>query len=192
PWTRRRRSSCRRRRACSFLIFLPAFIRHPTPSPLSVFTFHSPPKMADIRVDITLTEDESEQLHKICREVVLEHDMGYLEQDNGRAKIERSLQALVAAAVRTGFLHGCEHIEAVHARESHEAQSAVEKELEQERYGRISRTSPHPLHALRLPVLCLLPLCRRNRPSFLMHLSSLPSHAVDAAFPTRFFGAFYG
>ncbi|KAJ7867673.1 hypothetical protein B0H14DRAFT_3587876 [Mycena olivaceomarginata] len=89
--------------------------------------------MADIRVDITLTEDESEQLHKICREVVLEHDMGYLEQDNGKANIERCLQALVAAAVRTGFLHGCEHIEAVHARESHEAQSAVEKELEQER-----------------------------------------------------------
>ncbi|KAJ7671704.1 hypothetical protein B0H14DRAFT_3538152 [Mycena olivaceomarginata] len=89
--------------------------------------------MADILVDITLTVDESERLHKICREVVLEHDMGYLEQDNGRANIERCLQALVAAAVRTGFLHGCEHIGTVHARESHEAQSAVDKELEQER-----------------------------------------------------------
>ncbi|KAJ7771435.1 hypothetical protein B0H14DRAFT_2632399 [Mycena olivaceomarginata] len=89
--------------------------------------------MADIPVDITLTEDKSEQLHKICREVVLEHDMGYLEQDNGRANIERCLQVLVAAAVHTGFLHGCEPIEAVHARESHKVQSAVEKELEQKR-----------------------------------------------------------
>ncbi|KAJ7937654.1 hypothetical protein B0H13DRAFT_2302478 [Mycena leptocephala] len=89
--------------------------------------------MADMLVDITLTEDESEKLHKICRKVVLEHDMGYLELDNGRANIERFLQELVAVAVRTGFLHGCEHMEAIHVRESREAQSAVEKELEQER-----------------------------------------------------------